>query len=97
MMHLNANWAVLEQRQGNLSAAREHYAQALDVAEQLGGSARPAAAGIYANAAQLALTSGDRDRAGDYAKRALSGLEGWAATDLPALRLAREVRDALDA
>jgi hypothetical protein len=97
MMHLNANWAVLEQRRDNLDGARDRCAQAMAVAERRYGSGSPEAAVIYANAAHLAHSSGRRDEAAGYAKRAVLGLEGRASADLPSLRLARQVRDALDA
>ena len=95
MMHLNANWAVLEQHRGNLVTAQKRYAQALDTAERLGEQDRPEIAAIYANAAQLALTCGDRDTAAAYTQRALLGLEGRVAEDLPSMRLVRQVQDAL--
>jgi tetratricopeptide (TPR) repeat protein len=96
LMHLNANWAVLEQHQGDLVAARTRYADAIAAAERLLGpdSAQPAV--IYANAAHLAFTCGDRDTAAAYAHHAVHGLEGWASEELPSLRLARQVLDALD-
>ena len=95
LMHLNANWAVLEHLQGNLAAARDRYAAVIAAAERLNGPGHPDAAVIYANAAHLALTDGDRDTAWAYAQQALHGLEGRATADLPSLRLARQVRDAL--
>ena len=96
MIHLNANWAVLEQHRGDLAAARIRYDQAIDAAERLREPGHPETAAIYANAAHLAHTVGDQDTARGYVERALSGLEGRAAADLPSLRLARQVRDALD-
>jgi tetratricopeptide (TPR) repeat protein len=96
MMHLNANWAVLEQQRGNLAAAQNRYAQALDTAERLGEQGRPEIAAIYANAAHLALTCADRDTAAAYTQRALLGLEGRVAEDLPSMRLVRQVHDALN-
>lgn len=96
LMHLNANWAVLEHLQGDLPAARERYAAAIAAAERLNGPGHPDAAVIYANAAHLALTDGDRDTAWSYAQQALYGLEGRASADLPSLRLAQQVRDALN-
>jgi tetratricopeptide (TPR) repeat protein len=95
MMHLNANWAVLEQNRGNFAAARDRYARAITVAEN--GPAGPETAVIYANAAHLAYTCGERDVANRYTQRALLGLEGQVSADLPSLRLVRQVRDALNA
>jgi tetratricopeptide (TPR) repeat protein len=92
MMHLNANWAVLEQRRGDLAAARDRYARAIEVAER---RKSPEAALIYANAAHLAFTCGEERTAGDYARRAVAGLQDWASDDLPSLVLARQVLDAL--
>jgi tetratricopeptide (TPR) repeat protein len=95
MMHLNANWAVLEQHRGDDNAAQSHYERALEAAERLGETGHAAAPTIYANAAHLAYACGDFDTAGYYVERALAGLEGRATADLPSLRLARQVRDAL--
>ena len=95
MMHLNANWAVLEQQRGHYAAAQDRYARAITVAEN--GPAGPETAVIYANAAHLAYTCGERDAANYYAQRALLGLEGRVSADLPSLRLVRQVRDALNA
>jgi len=97
VMHLNANWAVLEQHQGNFSEAQNHYADAINTAERLSDSDRPETAVIYANAAHLAYVCGDRDRANSYTQRALLGLEGRVAEDLPSMRLVRQVHDALNA
>ncbi|HMD46075.1 MAG TPA: tetratricopeptide repeat protein [Acidimicrobiales bacterium] len=94
--YLLANEAVLHHRRGDLVRAEAGYAQALRLTETLLGPEHPQTAAVLANSAQLAADRGDQPRAAEQARRAVRILAGRVAPDLPSLRSAHAVLEAVE-